>query len=95
MVSVDETDMVECPDVWRQSAVDAEDLSVYEGGDGQQVEHAAAVLPRVGVAVLGLALVVKPVHLGDLSGLVVASQQSDSVRPPGGRGNKHFTTMMI
>ena len=66
LVSVDETDVVEGSDVWRESAVDAEYLAVDEGRDGQQVEHPAAVLPRVGVTILGLALVVKTVHLCDL-----------------------------
>ena len=66
LVSVDETDMVEGSDVRRQTAVDAKDLSVNESGNGQKVEHTTAVLPRVGVAVFCLALVVKPVHLGDL-----------------------------
>lgn len=45
------------------------------GGDGEQVEDAAAVHPGVGVAVLGEALVVEAVHLRDLPRLVVTAQQ--------------------
>jgi hypothetical protein len=35
--------------------------------DGKEIEHLAAVLPGVGVAVFALALLVKTVHLRDLS----------------------------
>ena len=57
LVAVDEPDVVERHDVRGESPVHAEDLLVDEGGHGQEVEHAAAVPPRVSVAVLCLALV--------------------------------------
>lgn len=44
-------------------------------GDPQAVEHLRAVLPGIGVAVLADALVVEAIDTGDLSGLVVATQQ--------------------
>mmetsp|Transcript_35740 Transcript_35740/g.87966 ORF Transcript_35740/g.87966 Transcript_35740/m.87966 type:complete len:225 (-) Transcript_35740:339-1013(-) len=65
-----------------QPSVRAEDLVVDGGGQRQVVEHVRDVLPHVGVAVLAQALVVEPVHLGDLAALVVAAQQSDALRPP-------------
>ena len=63
LIPFDEPDVIEGPYVWRESSVNAEDLSVDEGGHGQHVEDAAAVPPRVRVAVLVLAFVVEPVHL--------------------------------
>lgn len=57
LIAVDEPDMIERHDVRRESPVDAEDLLVDEGGHGEEVEHAAAVAPRVRVPVFRLALV--------------------------------------
>ena len=42
---------------------------------GEEVEDFGAVPPRIGIAVLALALVVEAIHLRDLAGLVVAAQQ--------------------
>ena len=57
LIAVDEPDMIERHDVRRESPVDAENLLVDEGGHGEEVEHAAAVAPRVRVPVFRLALV--------------------------------------
>ena len=57
LIAVDEPDMIERHDVRRESPVDAQDLLVDEGGHGEEIEHAAAVAPRVRVPVFGLALV--------------------------------------
>jgi hypothetical protein len=60
--------------------VQAEDLVVDEGGEGQVVEEVGEVLPDVGVAVLAQALVVEAVDLSDLAGLVVATKNGDALR---------------
>ena len=83
LVSLDEAYVVEGSDVGRETAVDAEHLSVDERGHREEIEDAATVAPGVGVAVLGLALVIETVDLGDLTGLVVAAQQRDPIRPFG------------
>ena len=57
LVPVYEPDVVQRPDLRAESSVDAEDLVVDEGRHRHQVEHPAAVAPRVYVAVLGLTLV--------------------------------------
>ena len=63
LVPLDESDLVQGPDVGGEPAVDAEDLAVDERGDGKHVEHLAAVAPHVAVAILVLALVIETVHL--------------------------------
>ena len=63
LVPLDEADLVQGPDVGREAAVDTEDLAVNERGDGEHVEHLAAVAPHVTVAVLVLALVVETIDL--------------------------------
>ena len=63
LVPLDESDLVQSPDVGREAAVDAEDLAVDERGDGEHVEHLAAVAPHVAVAILVLTLVIKAINL--------------------------------
>ena len=59
-----------------------EDLVLDEGGEGEEVEEVGEVLPDVGVAVLAQSLVVKAVHLGDLSRFVVPAEDRDPVAVP-------------
>lgn len=71
-------DVVERVDAGRQASVQAEDLVVDEGCEGQVVEEIGEVLPHVCVAVFPEALVVEAVDLGDLARLVVAAEDSDA-----------------
>mmetsp|Transcript_10129 Transcript_10129/g.20593 ORF Transcript_10129/g.20593 Transcript_10129/m.20593 type:complete len:302 (-) Transcript_10129:249-1154(-) len=66
----------------RQAGVGAEELVVYDGGDGQKVEQIRDHLPHVRRAVLPQALVVEAVHLGDLARLVVAPDDRDALGVP-------------
>ena len=54
-------------------------LAIHQRGEGQVVEQVCEVLPDVGVPVLPQTLVIEPVHLGDLSALVVSSDQINPV----------------
>merc|ERR1712032_1163466 len=45
------------------------------------VEELSAILPRIRIAILSLALVIEPIDLCDLPALVIAPEQSDSVGP--------------
>ena len=47
--------------------MNTEDFAFNDGANSQVVEHLAAVLPGVGVAVFALALLVEAVNLRDLS----------------------------
>lgn len=57
----------------------AEDLVVNEGGEGEIVEEVGEGFPDVGVTVLAQALVVEAVDLGDLARLVVAPQDGNAL----------------
>ena len=59
--------------------MEAEDVAFDDGGEWQVVEETGEVLPDVGVSVLSQAFIVEPINLGDLLGLVVTSEDSDSV----------------
>ena len=57
--------------------MDAEDLAVHDCRDGQVVEDVRQEVPRVGVAVLPVDLLVESILEGDLAGLVVATEEGD------------------
>ena len=58
----------------------AEDLVLNERRQTQVVKDVRAVAPDIKRAVLPQALIVEPVHLGDLPALVVASDEGYPVR---------------
>lgn len=72
------TDVIKRVNAGRETSVKTEDLVVDERGKRQEVEQVCEVLPDVGVAVFAQALVVEAIHLGDLAGLVVATQDGDA-----------------
>ena len=54
--------------------------TIDECPNGKVVKYFSAVLPGIGDAILPVDLILKSVNSSDLSGLVVASQESDSIR---------------
>ena len=60
--------------------MDAKHPAVDDGPEAHVVKHLAAVAPHARAAVLFHALVVEAVHLGDLSGFVVAADEGHAVR---------------
>ena len=60
--------------------MDTEDLAVDDGGEGEIVEYLCAISPDRDTAVLPETLVIEAVHLGDLSALVVSSDEINPVR---------------
>lgn len=76
---VEGSDVIESIDARRETSVQAEDLVVDEGGEGEVVEQVGKVLPDVGVAILAEALVIKAVHLGDLARLVISAEDGDAL----------------
>ena len=80
LLPVDGSDLVEGLDAGTEAAVNTEDLAVYDGWEGEIVEYLCAVSPDRDTPVLPETLVIEPVHLGDLSALVVSSDQINPVR---------------
>lgn len=68
-----DADLVQCADLRRQTSVYAENLAIDDSCEGEEVEDLTACLPDRCVAILGLALFVETVDLGDLSRLVVSA----------------------
>lgn len=79
LYAVKRPDVVERVNARRETTVQTEDLVVDQGSERQVVEKVCEVFPHIGVAVLAETLVVKAVHLGDLTGLVVATEDGDAL----------------
>ena len=62
--------------------MDAEQLVVNKSREGEVVEDVGAVLPHVHRPVLAQTLIVEPIHLSDLSWLVISSENGDSILVP-------------
>ena len=77
--SVELPHIVEGVDGGREASVEREDFAFDEGCERQIIKEVCEIFPDGGVAVFPQTLVVEAVDLGDLSGLVVASENGDSV----------------
>lgn len=60
--------------------METEYLVVDESGEGQEVKEISEVFPDIRVTVFPQTLVVKTVHLGDLTRFVVAAEDGDALR---------------
>ena len=72
--------VVKSVDRWRKTTVEAEYLIVYQGSEGQVIEQVGKIFPDIGVPVFAKAFIIKAVDLGNLTGLVIAAEDSDSLR---------------
>ena len=81
--SCNDTDLVQCSDLWAEAAVYAKNFTVDDGAKGHEVKDLTARFPDGCIAVLLDAFFVESVNLGDLSGLVVAPEEGHTVRVSG------------
>ena len=58
-------DLIKCVNTGGETTVEAEDLALNDGGQGQVVEQLGELLPNVSVAVLTQALIVETVPVDD------------------------------
>ena len=56
-----------------------EDIPLDNSGQRKVVKEGCEILPHIGVSILTKALVIEPVDLRDLLGLMISSQNCDSV----------------
>ena len=75
-------DVVQGVNAGGETAVKTEDLTVHQSCEGQIVKQVGEILPHIGIAIFPETLVVEAVHLGDLSALVVSSQDGDAAAEP-------------
>lgn len=82
LFAINRLNLVECVNVRRQAAVEAQDRLVNERGQRQAVKDLCAVAPDIDASVLAQALVIETIRLSDLAALVVAADQRNLVRIP-------------
>ena len=75
--SIDESDLVNSFDLWGESTVDAENLSLNHGTNTEVVEDLRAVFPRISISIFSNGLIIEAVDGRDLSSFMVSSQESD------------------
>ena len=68
--------LMECG--WKAS-VYTKHLPIYDSSDGKIVKYISKKLPNFGITILCLALSVEPIYLCDLPGLVISSDQGNSL----------------
>lgn len=78
--SGDNPDLINGPDFGTEPAMYAENGSVHDRSEDQEVKDLTACLPHRCVSVFCLTFLVEAVDLCDLSGFVVASDEDDSIR---------------
>lgn len=84
LLAVESADLIKGVDRGRETTVDAENLVINDCSQCQIVEDLSAVAPNINRTVLSKALIVKAVDLGDLTRLVVSSDEGNSL------GVSHF-----
>jgi hypothetical protein len=75
--SVNKSNLIDGLDFWGESSVNAENFSFNDGSDTKIIEYFCAVLPRVGISVFSNGLIIESVDGGDLSSLMVSSEESN------------------
>lgn len=86
--TIKRSDVVESVDRRTQSTVQTEDLVFNESSEGEVVEEVGEVFPHVCIAVFAKALVVEAVDLGDLTRLVVSTENGYAVTVAELEGNQ-------
>lgn len=81
------SDIVKGVDAWRETSVEAEDLVVDKGGEGEEIEEIGEVLPDVCVTILAKAFVVEAIDLGDLTRFVIATEDGNALWVSDLKGN--------
>ena len=77
--AVKRPNIVERVDARGETTVQTEDLIIDQGSERQVVEEVCKVLPNIGVAVLAETFVVETVHLGNLSRLMVSTEDGNAL----------------
>ena len=79
LYAVECSDVVEGIDAWGKTSVEAEDLVVNKGSQGEVVEKVCEIFPYIGIAILSETLVVEAIDLGDLARFVVTAKDCDAL----------------
>jgi len=85
--------MIQRIDTRTQTAMQTKDAIAHDGRHGQIIKGIRKGLPHIGVTVFAQTLVVKSVHLRNLSTLVVAPQNGNAMTVPNLEGDKESDSL--
>lgn len=88
LYSIERTDVVQGVDTGRQPTVQAEDLIVNQSSEWEVVKQVGKIFPDVCISIFAKAFIVESVDLGDLAGLVVSTEDCDTLRISNFESNK-------
>ena len=77
-----DTNLIDRPNLRAQSTMNAENLAVNNSSKDEEVKNLAARLPDRGIPILLLAFLIETINLGNLTGLMIASNESNLIRVP-------------
>jgi len=80
LLSVDHPNLVKSADRWRKTSVHAENFVVNNRSQCQVVKDLRAVAPHVDRSIFSQALVIKAIHLCNLTTFMIASNQRNAFR---------------
>ena len=80
--SVNNLDLINRVDRWRQAAMNAEYLVADHNTQRQIVEHVCEIMPDIGTPIFSCALSVETIRLCNTSRLVIPSDEVYATRPP-------------
>jgi hypothetical protein len=79
LYTIEGSDVIKGIDAGGETSVEAEDLVVDKGGEGEVVEEIREILPYVRIAVFAETLIIEPIDLCNLAGFVVATEDGDAL----------------
>ena len=78
-LSIDLPYLLESIEVWRQSSMQTENLILHNSRKGKEIEEISVIFPDVCISVFPEALVIEAIDLCNLSALVIASKNRNSI----------------
>lgn len=80
LYTIEGLDVIKGIDTGRETSVEAEDLVIDEGGEGEVIEQISKVFPNVCISIFSETFVVETVDLGDLARFVISAKNGNSLR---------------
>jgi len=87
-LSIDLPYLIEGVEIWGEPSVETEDLVLNHGCQWQEIEQICVVLPNIGISIFPQTLIVKTIHLCNLSRFMISAQNSDSILEPDFQANQ-------
>lgn len=79
LLSINDTDLIECIDARTESPVHGKDFILDNGGETEVIKDFSAISPYIDRPVFSQTFIVEAVDLCDLSTFVISADESDAI----------------